>query len=101
MKIGLSLSGGGFRATVFHLGVLARLAEEGLMEEVTCVSTVSGGQPLRQPGLCSEWASLAVQRRSHLPGDPSSSGTADDAGLAAGFDRTSAAPACSLAPYQS
>jgi NTE family protein len=43
MKIGLSLSGGGFRATVFHLGVLARLAEEGLMEEVTCVSTVSGG----------------------------------------------------------
>jgi predicted acylesterase/phospholipase RssA len=28
MKIGLALSGGGFRATVFHLGVLARLAEE-------------------------------------------------------------------------
>lgn len=43
MNIGLSLSGGGFRATVFHLGVLARLAEAGLMEEVTCVSTVSGG----------------------------------------------------------
>jgi hypothetical protein len=28
VKIGLALSGGGFRATVFHLGVLARLAEE-------------------------------------------------------------------------
>src|SRR5574341_1819348 len=43
MKIGLSLSGGGFRATVFHLGVLARLAEEDLLEQVAMVSSVSGG----------------------------------------------------------
>ena len=43
MKIGLSLSGGGFRATVFHLGVLARLAEEGRLEDVSFLSTVSGG----------------------------------------------------------
>ncbi len=43
MKIGLSLSGGGFRATVFHLGVLARLAEENWLEQVSFVSTVSGG----------------------------------------------------------
>ncbi len=43
MKIGLALSGGGFRATVFHLGVLARLAEESLLEQVAIVSTVSGG----------------------------------------------------------
>jgi len=43
MKIGLSLSGGGFRATVFHPGVLARLAEEGRLEDVTALSTVSGG----------------------------------------------------------
>lgn len=43
MKIGLTLSGGGFRATVFHLGVLARLALENRLEEVTVVSTVSGG----------------------------------------------------------
>lgn len=43
MNIGLSLSGGGFRATVFHLGVLARLAEEGRLEEVASLSTVSGG----------------------------------------------------------
>jgi NTE family protein len=43
MKIGLSLSGGGFRATVFHLGLLARLAEEGRLEDVTALSTVSGG----------------------------------------------------------
>ena len=43
MKIGLALSGGGFRATVFHLGVLARLAEQNRLEEVTFLSTVSGG----------------------------------------------------------
>jgi len=43
MKIGLALSGGGFRATVFHLGVLARLAEENRLEEVSFLSTVSGG----------------------------------------------------------
>jgi NTE family protein len=43
MKIGLGLSGGGFRATVFHLGLLARLAEEDLLEDVTFLSTVSGG----------------------------------------------------------
>ena len=42
-KIGLSLSGGGFRATVFHLGVLARLAEQRCLEDVEVVSTVSGG----------------------------------------------------------
>jgi NTE family protein len=43
MRIGLTLSGGGFRATVFHLGVLARLALEKRLEEVVLISTVSGG----------------------------------------------------------
>ncbi|MBI5032957.1 MAG: patatin-like phospholipase family protein [Chloroflexi bacterium] len=43
MKIGLTLSGGGFRATVFHLGVLARLAEENRLEDISFLSTVSGG----------------------------------------------------------
>ena len=42
MKITLAL-GGGFRATVFHLGVLARLARENHMEDVILLSTVSGG----------------------------------------------------------
>ena len=40
---GLSLSGGGFRATAFHLGVLKRLRELRLLEEVDLLSTVSGG----------------------------------------------------------
>lgn len=43
MNIALALSGGGFRATVFHLGVLARLAEENQLENITYLSTVSGG----------------------------------------------------------
>jgi NTE family protein len=41
--IGLALSGGGVRATIFHLGVLARLARNGLLESVSFLSTVSGG----------------------------------------------------------
>lgn len=41
--IGLALSGGGIRATVFHLGVLARLACDDLLENVKFLSTVSGG----------------------------------------------------------
>ena len=42
-KIGLALSGGGHRAAVFHLGVLSYLAENGLLENVKHLSTVSGG----------------------------------------------------------
>ena len=42
-KIGIALSGGGIRAAVFHLGVLGRLAEDGLLEKMTRISTVSGG----------------------------------------------------------
>jgi NTE family protein len=40
---GLSLSGGGVRATVFHLGLLLRLAIEDRLERVTTISSVSGG----------------------------------------------------------
>lgn len=43
MKIGLALSGGGFRASSFHLGVLKRLEELGVLPRVAVVSTVSGG----------------------------------------------------------
>lgn len=42
--IGLCLSGGGFRATLFHLGVLLRLNELGLLRDrIACISSVSGG----------------------------------------------------------
>lgn len=42
-KVGLSLSGGGFRASFFHLGVMARLAEIDALRSIEALSTVSGG----------------------------------------------------------
>jgi hypothetical protein len=42
-KVGLALSGGGFRASFFHLGVLACLAERDVMRHVDVLSCVSGG----------------------------------------------------------
>jgi NTE family protein len=42
-KLGIALSGGGFRAAFFHVGVLARLAELDRLREVEAISTVSGG----------------------------------------------------------
>ncbi|MBE0620624.1 MAG: patatin-like phospholipase family protein, partial [Burkholderiales bacterium] len=42
-KVGLALSGGGFRASLYHLGVLARLAECDALRSVEVLSTVSGG----------------------------------------------------------
>jgi predicted acylesterase/phospholipase RssA len=42
-KVGLALSGGGLRASLFHLGVLARLAECDALRGVEVLSTVSGG----------------------------------------------------------
>lgn len=43
LKIGISLSGGGFRAAVFHIGVLKTLAEKGYLNKIKIISTVSGG----------------------------------------------------------
>ncbi len=45
-KLGLALSGGGFRASFFHLGVLWHLAELGILRHVEVLSTVSGGSIL-------------------------------------------------------
>jgi NTE family protein len=41
--IGLCLSGGGFRAALFHLGALRRLHELGILQRVRWISAVSGG----------------------------------------------------------
>src|SRR5213594_2666876 len=41
--IGLCLSGGGFRATLFHLGALRRLNEFGILAKLRTISSVSGG----------------------------------------------------------
>src|SRR4051794_35814692 len=41
--IALSLSGGGYRAMLFHLGSLWRLKELGLLDRLARISSVSGG----------------------------------------------------------
>lgn len=45
-QVALALSGGGIRAMIFHLGVLRHLAENGALERISRVSTVSGGSLL-------------------------------------------------------
>lgn len=42
-KKGLALSGGGFRATLYALGSLTRMNEDGLLTELDTVTAVSGG----------------------------------------------------------
>ena len=42
-KVGLALSGGGLRASLFHVGVLAYLAERDMLRRVEVLSCVSGG----------------------------------------------------------
>lgn len=43
VKLGLALSGGGFRSAFFHVGILARLSELDLLRKVDVISSVSGG----------------------------------------------------------
>ena len=45
-KIGLALSGGGFRATLYHLGVVRFLRDAGALQDVTDIASVSGGSIL-------------------------------------------------------
>ncbi len=45
-RIGLALSGGGFRATLFHLGMIRFLREANILPQVTNITSVSGGSVL-------------------------------------------------------
>jgi len=45
-KFGLALSGGGFRASIFHIGMLAALAERNKLKDLEVISCVSGGSIL-------------------------------------------------------
>lgn len=42
-QFGLALSGGGFRAAVYHLGVIRLLRDTGLLSQVSHITAVSGG----------------------------------------------------------
>jgi hypothetical protein len=51
-RISLALSGGGFRAAIFHLGVIRRLEERGIMKDVDVISAVSGGSIIAAYYVC-------------------------------------------------
>jgi predicted acylesterase/phospholipase RssA len=42
-RLGLALSGGGFRASLYHLGLLRFLRDAGVLRHVTHITAVSGG----------------------------------------------------------
>jgi len=58
LGIGLCLSGGGYRAMLFHAGALARLNEAGILDELDAISSVSGGS-IASGFLASCWSRLA------------------------------------------
>ena len=53
-SLGLALSGGGFRATLYHLGVVRFLRDAGALQNVTDIASVSGGSILAAH-LVSNW----------------------------------------------
>ncbi len=71
-KVGLALSGGGFRASLFHIGVLARLAELDMLRHVEYLSCVSGGSIigayfyLELRKLCSEKTDEEIRREDYV-----------------------------------
>jgi len=67
--IALCLSGGGYRAMLFHVGALRRLNELGYLSKLERVSSVSGGS-FTAGILAAHWSKLDF----------------DDAGIARGFD---------------
>jgi NTE family protein len=61
-KPALALSGGGFRATLFHCGALLRLNELGLLAQIERLSSVSGGAIIA--GLLAlKWAKLQFTKQ--------------------------------------
>lgn len=53
-RLGLALSGGGFRAAAYHLGVFKKLDELKLLDKIDLLSCVSGGS-IAGAFLCANW----------------------------------------------
>src|SRR5258705_12051690 len=53
-KIGLALSGGGFRATLYNLGLVRFLFDAGILRNVSHITAVSGGSIIGAH-LCLNW----------------------------------------------
>ena len=81
-SIALCLSGGGYRAMLFHLGALWRLNELGYLPQLDRVSSVSGGS-ITAAALAMNWAQLDF----------------DAAGVSRGFHAAVVKPVRSLANH--
>ncbi len=57
--IGLCLSGGGYRAMIYHVGVLVRLNELGFLPRLQEISSVSGGS-ITAGMLACAWSALTI-----------------------------------------
>lgn len=57
---GLCLSGGGYRAMLFHAGVLWRLNEIGMLSKLARISSVSGGS-ITAGVLAHKWRNLSFE----------------------------------------
>jgi NTE family protein len=53
-RIGIALSGGGFRSAAYHLGFFRKLRELDLLEKIDLISCVSGGS-IAGAFLCANW----------------------------------------------
>src|SRR5918993_272115 len=60
--IALCLSGGGYRAMLFHIGSLWRLNELGYLKKLTRISSVSGGS-ITAGVLGLKWSNLTFDAR--------------------------------------
>ena len=60
--IGLALSGGGFRATLYHLGVLRYLRDAQVLNQVSHITSVSGGS-IMAAHLVLNWHATTVPRK--------------------------------------
>ncbi|HEX8840669.1 MAG TPA: patatin-like phospholipase family protein [Sphingomicrobium sp.] len=58
--IGICLSGGGYRAMLFHLGAFLRLFEVGLLQKASRISSVSGGS-ITSAKVALEWNRLKTR----------------------------------------
>jgi NTE family protein len=65
--VALCLSGGGYRAMVFHVGALWRLNELGWLPKLDRVSSVSGGS-ITAGVLAHRWSELACDANGFAPG---------------------------------